>query len=78
MGELKSCPFCGGKAEIKKGKEYYIDAVYAHCTKCGATMPKVPINNLFYTCGKNVTLTEEQAKMKTTNSWNTRTPKKEG
>ena len=70
--ELKPCPFCNGEAEIKKGKAYYIDAVYAHCTKCGATMPKVPINHLFYTQGKEVRLTEEQAIMKTANQWNRR------
>ena len=71
--ELKPCPFCGGKAERKRCKAYYIDADYAHCTKCGATMPKVPINHFFYTQGKEVRLTEEQAMQKTANEWNRRT-----
>ena len=70
--ELKPCPFCGGKAEIKNGYVYYIKCVQAHCTECGAYMPKVPINHLIYTKGKSVRLTEEQAKMKTANEWNRR------
>lgn len=70
--ELKPCPFCGGKAEIKKCKAIYIDAVQAHCSKCGAKLPKVPINHLIYTCGKSVRLTEEHATMKATNEWNRR------
>jgi Lar family restriction alleviation protein len=70
--ELKPCPFCKGKAEIKRGNAYYVPCVYAHCTECGATMPKVPINHLFYTQGKQVRLTEEQATMKAINAWNRR------
>lgn len=70
--ELKPCPFCGGKAEIKRGYMYCVNSVQAHCTQCSVTMPKVPINHLFYTQGKEVRLTEEQAIMKTTNAWNRR------
>ena len=73
--ELKPCPFCGGKAEIKYGNAYYIKCVQAHCTKCGVAMPKVPINHLIYTAGKEVRLTEEQAKEKTAREWNRRTEK---
>lgn len=70
--ELKPCPFCGGKAEIRRGKIYLMDTVQAHCTECGASMPKVPINHLLYTQGKAVRLTEEQAMQKTANEWNRR------
>lgn len=70
--ELKPCPFCGGKAEIRRGKIYLVDSVQAHCTECSVAMPKVPINHLLYTQGKEVRLTEEQAMQKTANAWNRR------
>lgn len=73
--KLKPCPFCGGEAEIKKCKANYIDCVQAHCTKCGVSMPKVPINHQMYTCGKTVTLSEEKAMQKTANEWNRRAEK---
>ena len=71
--ELKPCPFCGGKAEIKNGNVYGVDSVQAYCTQCSVHMPRVPINHLFYTQGKEVRLTKEQAMQKTANEWNRRT-----
>ena len=73
--ELKPCPFCGGEAEIKRGQIYYTACVQAHCTKCGASMPKVPINHQMYICGKTVTLSEEKAIQKAANDWNRRADK---
>lgn len=70
--ELKPCPFCGGKAEIKRGKIYLDDYVQAHCTKCGASIPKTLIDHLVYICGKHVRFSEEHAIKKTTNDWNRR------
>lgn len=48
MNELKSCPFCGGKAEIFRWQahindEYHSDLV---CTNCGAKMGKNEVENL--------------------------------
>lgn len=70
--ELKPCPFCGSKAEIKEGYSYYNKTVQAHCTQCNACMSKVPIDCLIYTKGKTVRFTKEQATQKTTNEWNRR------
>ena len=70
--ELKPCPFCGGKAEIKDGHLYAIKSVQAHCTQCNVAMPKVPIDHLMYTNGKQVRLTKDHAIMKTANEWNRR------
>jgi Lar family restriction alleviation protein len=70
--ELKPCPFCGGTAEIKSGKAYYVDCFYTHCTMCGVSTPKIPVNHLFHTKGKDVRFTEEQAKARTANDWNRR------
>lgn len=36
MNELKPCPFCGGKAEIRKGNNYGDPPhFYVVCTQCG-------------------------------------------
>lgn len=35
--DLKSCPFCGGKAKIEHIDDSYL--CYAICTKCHATAP---------------------------------------
>ncbi len=36
MCELKSCPFCGGKAEENYGFNYYSFEI--HCRNCSVTM----------------------------------------
>lgn len=37
--QLKPCPFCGGKAEIKYVQSgwSYENTAYVRCTKCGAS-----------------------------------------
>ena len=70
--ELKPCPFCGGKAEIKEGNSYWVPCVYTHCTECGTTLRKVPVEHTIYTQGKQIRLTKEQAMQKTANEWNRR------
>lgn len=37
MVELKSCPFCGGKAELHRPSM----AVYTICSKCGISTPYI-------------------------------------
>lgn len=71
--KLKPCPFCVGEAEIRKSKNYgFVDCVHVYCATCGASIPKTPINHLFYVCGKQVSLSEEQAIARVTNIWNRR------
>ena len=70
--ELKPCPFCGGKAEIKQTKMFLSDAVQAHCTECGAFMPKEFINHLLYSEGEEIYVTEEMAIERTAERWNRR------
>lgn len=36
MTELKPCPFCGGEAEISKGRFDGKDTSYVMCKKCEA------------------------------------------
>lgn len=39
--ELKSCPFCGGKAEVKTNYEYgKARGYFIFCTKCDLQQPK--------------------------------------
>ena len=40
MVELKKCPFCGGKAELKlmHGFRREVIAAFVYCTECGASM----------------------------------------
>lgn len=39
MEELNKCPFCGGKADIKKitGFSHTVIAAYMYCKECGAS-----------------------------------------
>ncbi|WP_416386902.1 Lar family restriction alleviation protein [Blautia hansenii] len=37
-GELKKCPFCGGKAKIYKSFDY-VSKYRVECTKCWAHTP---------------------------------------
>ena len=40
--KLKSCPFCGGKAEFKKNYIYgKAKGYFCYCTKCSVTQDKV-------------------------------------
>lgn len=41
MDELKPCPFCGGKAELKKETVWTRTEVYVKCTECWAMTKSV-------------------------------------
>lgn len=41
MTEIKLCPFCGGKAELKRYVGFAFEQAYVECTKCGAQTQKV-------------------------------------
>ena len=70
--ELKPCPFCGGKAEIKRCKVYLDDALQVRCTECGANQPKQIPNHRLYSGGKEIFLTEAMVIERITNRWNRR------
>lgn len=43
--ELKPCPFCGGKAEIRDGHIYLDEAVLIRCSECFVKTSHVLINH---------------------------------
>ncbi len=65
MGELKPCPFCGGKAERKTLTHF-----------CGQTMHYVQCSN--EKCPIMPTTPAYKSKGADVRVWNTRTPLKEG
>lgn len=70
--ELLPCPFCGGKAEIRRCKIYLDEAMQVRCMECGASQPKVLSNHLLYTDGKEMLFTEAMAQERIMNRWNRR------
>lgn len=45
MEELKNCPFCGGKAEVRMTGDF---VAYASCTICGARARSAILKRKFY------------------------------
>ena len=35
MEEIKTCPFCGGEAELSEGDREYFEMHLIYCMKCG-------------------------------------------
>lgn len=75
MAELKSCPFCGGQAELVK-KEIYLDYGYrVHCTQCGAMANVVLVNHPKLThngLDESTRYTDDRAKRIAAELWNRR------
>lgn len=72
QNELKPCPFCGGKAEIRRCKLYLDEAIQVHCTQCGTSQPKEIPNHRMYSYGEEMFLTEKMATEKMMSRWNRR------
>lgn len=74
---LRPCPFCGSDASIKRGN-LYMDVTYrVECNKCFARTALFFVNHprVNLTDGKpdeSTRYTEEQAKRKAAEAWNTR------
>jgi Lar family restriction alleviation protein len=76
MNKLESCPFCGGKAEIKTVSN--ISTCYEvgfdfniRCTKCGIKLPKKYEIRFKLDKGEVIVTTDEREKA--INTWNMRT-----
>lgn len=80
MAELKSCPFCGGKAELHYQPIYMDNGVCVHCTNCKTRSKLFLFDRTYqyYHGEKNVFITKERATNDAMALWNTRTPQKEG
>lgn len=71
MNNLKSCPFCGGKAFLERSHRAFINAettkvAFVRCTKCNARSGRVNLSDY----GK--TSRSAEAELKVINSWNNR------
>lgn len=72
--ELKPCPFCGGKAEVKKNRVYTEYGLCVHCTECN-----VHTKTTLYDCTyqyyhgqRDVFITREMAEQRSAELWNRR------
>ena len=45
MTELKPCPFCGGKADVKHGTIYMDETYRVECSLCLCMTKRVFVNN---------------------------------
>lgn len=72
--ELKPCPFCGGKAEIRGQALYVTNSVCIHCTECKARSKIFPCNcrYVYFRGEKNVYISKEQATNMAIELWNRR------
>jgi Lar family restriction alleviation protein len=72
--ELKPCPFCGGKAELKVNHVYMDEGVCVHCTECNVHTKTTlyDCTYQFYHGEKNVFITRERAERDVTELWNRR------
>lgn len=75
MNELKPCPFCGGKAQLRDGHIYMAETVIAECTKCHVRLLPVFIDHPEMTVGgvdESTRYTKEQAFQVAQRNWNRR------
>ena len=72
--ELKSCPFCGGKAEIRFQPLYTGEGVRVRCTECSSSSRFVSFdcNYSYYHGEKNVFISKDRAINDVIDMWNRR------
>lgn len=71
--ELRACPFCGGKAELKMADVYMKDAPYVKCSQCGIHTSLVPSGRYMQYGGKkDVDVSANELTEKAIKAWNTR------
>lgn len=78
MAKLLSCPFCGGRPNIKSVETGYYsngdNAFIVRCTRCriGTTPIIFGDTYTFYRGIKNKTFTQKEAEREVINIWNSR------
>ena len=73
--KLKTCPFCGGKAEVIHTRVIADDAIRIGCTRCRAITKAVLIDHPKYTgegLDESTRYTRDQAVAKAAEKWNRR------
>lgn len=70
---LRKCPFCGGKAELKVSKVCGADAVRVSCTSCHCFTNLFPVGNTFPFEGlPSRYISLDECMKKAADSWNRR------
>ena len=73
--DMKTCPFCGGKAELRDGHIYMDETRVVVCTKCHARILPVFIDHPNFTANgldERTRYTVEQAEQIACANWNRR------
>lgn len=73
--ELKPCPFCGGKAELKEGNVYLDRCIRARCKNGCVSSKPILIDHPRMTADgldESTRYTEDQAKQEAAKIWNRR------
>ena len=78
--ELKPCPCCGGKAEMRENHVYMDVGVSVRCTECNLHTRVIlcDCTYMYFHGEKNVCITRERAEREVARLWNKRTGDAQG